>query len=168
MAEKNESKEFIITRIFNAPRQLVWDAYTQEKHMLQWWGPKGTKMIIGKMDLRPQGIFHYGLQMPDGNTMWGKFVFREIVPIEKLVFVVSFSDKDGGFTRHPMAPTWPLETLSSTTFEDMGDKTKVIVTWKAINAPEDECNLFDASHESMSFGMEGSFEQLDAYLKTIS
>lgn len=56
--------------------------------------------------------------------MWGKQVFREIVPNERLTFIQSFSDKDGNNTRHPMSPTWPLEMLATTTFEDIDNKTK--------------------------------------------
>ena len=62
-------------------------------------------------------MFHYGMRGPDGSEMWGKFVYREIAPPERLVFIVSFSDENGGMTRHPMAPTWPLEMLNTLTFD---------------------------------------------------
>ncbi len=70
------------------------------------------------MDLRPGGTYHYGMKAPDGAPMWGKMVYREISPPERIVFINSFSDEAGGTTRHPMAPTWPLEMLSVFTFED--------------------------------------------------
>src|SRR5262249_19849622 len=109
--------EFVISRVFDAPRALVWKALTEPERMKQWWGPKGFKVIASKMDLRPGGIYHYGLQSPDGAPMWGKLTYREIAAPERLVFITSFSDEAGGITRHPMAPTWPLEMLSILTLE---------------------------------------------------
>lgn len=100
------------------PRDLVWKVFTQRDHLMKWWGPKGFKMIVGNLDLKPGGIFHYGMQAPDGSEMWGKWVFREVVKPERLVFISSFSDKDAGLTRHPMAPTWPIEMLATATFID--------------------------------------------------
>jgi uncharacterized protein YndB with AHSA1/START domain len=119
------------------------------------------------MDLRPGGTYHYGLEAPDGSPMWGKFVYREITPPERMVFISSFSDEAGGVTRHPMAPNWPLEMLSTFTFEELPDgKTKFTVRWAAYNASEDERKVFDASFDSMNQGWGGTMEQLAAYLAT--
>src|SRR2546426_146985 len=93
-------REFVITRVFDAPRELVWKAYTEAAHLQHWWGPKGFKMRSCKVDLRPGGVFHYGMEAPDGSVMWGKWVFREIVAPERLTIVVSFSNEEGGVTRH--------------------------------------------------------------------
>ena len=71
------------------------------------------------MDLRPGGIFHYRMETADGGEIWGKMVYREITPRDRIVFLNSFSDEAGGTTHHPMAPTWPLEMLSIFTFEDV-------------------------------------------------
>jgi uncharacterized protein YndB with AHSA1/START domain len=62
------------------------------------------------------------MRAPDGSDMWGKFIYREIVAPERLVFIVSFTDKDGGVTRHPWSPNWPLQTLSTVMFEEHGEK----------------------------------------------
>ena len=93
--------DFVISRVFDAPRDLVWRCFTEPEHMKQWWGPKGFTVLASKMDLRVGGTYHYGMKAPDGGTMWGKFVYREIVPQERLVFINSFSDEKGGITRHP-------------------------------------------------------------------
>ena len=95
-ASGDSTREFVISRTFDAPRELVWKAFTEREHLMQWFGPKGFKMLAGTVDLRPGGTFHYGMQAPDGKTMWGKWIFREIVPPERLVTVVSFSDEQGG------------------------------------------------------------------------
>lgn len=158
------TKDFVISRTLDAPRDLVWKAWTDPQHLRQWWGPKGFEVVTCDIDLRPGGVFHYGLKGPDGSTMWGKWVFREIKAPELLVVVVSFSDANRGITRHPMAANWPLETLSRTTFTEKDGKTTMSLHWRAINATPEEIALFDASHDSMTGGFSGTFEQLTAYL----
>ena len=59
--------EFVISRVFDAPRDLVWQSFTQAEHLKHWWGPKGFKMLSCKLDLRPGGIFHYGMRAPNGG-----------------------------------------------------------------------------------------------------
>jgi uncharacterized protein YndB with AHSA1/START domain len=157
--------EFVISRVLDAPRDLVWKCFTDPEHMKQWWGPKGASIVQSKMDLRPGGTYHYAMKVAEGPVMWGKMVFREIVPKQKLVFINSFSDEKGGVTRHPMAPTWPLEMLSVFTFEDMpGGKTKFTVHWSTHNATSEEQKTFDAGHASMTQGWSGTMEQLEAYV----
>jgi uncharacterized protein YndB with AHSA1/START domain len=114
-AQDGVGQEFIITRVFDAPRDLVWAAMTEPKHLLHWWGPKGFTVERCDMDLRVGGLFHYALKAPDGKIIWGKWIFRDIKKTERLTVVVAFSNEKGGETRHPMAPTWPLTTLSTTT-----------------------------------------------------
>jgi uncharacterized protein YndB with AHSA1/START domain len=164
--EKSMTKgqEFVISRTFDAPRDLVWKAFTEPERMQQWWGPKGCKVVASRMDLRPGGIYHYGMQMPDGHEMWGKFVYREIVPPERLVFVNSFADKDGNITRHPLSPTWPLELLSIFTFAEHEGKTTLTIRWSPLNASEVERKTFAEGHGSMQQGWTGTLDQLAAYL----
>ncbi|MEA2938406.1 MAG: hypothetical protein QOC56_1910 [Alphaproteobacteria bacterium] len=161
------SPDFVVTRVFDAPRDLVWKAFTDPERMKEWWGPKGFSVIASKMDLRPGGTYHYGMKAPDGAAIWGKFVFREIVAPERMVFINSFSDEAGGLTRHPMSPTWPLEMLSTFTFEDVGGKTKVTIRWAPHNASEEERKTFDAGHDSMRQGWGGTMEQLQTYLAKV-
>jgi uncharacterized protein YndB with AHSA1/START domain len=166
-AADSQSKDFVISRVFDAPRDLLWKAFTEPERMRHWWGPKGFKVIASKMDLRVGGTYHYGLESPDGKPMWGKFVYREITPPERLVFISSFSDENGGVTRHPMAPNWPLEMLSTFTFEEQpGGKTKFTVRWAPYNATEEETQVFEAGRDSMTQGWSGTMEQLAAYLVT--
>jgi uncharacterized protein YndB with AHSA1/START domain len=117
------------------------------------------------MDLRVGGTYHYGLKAPDGTPMWGLFVFREIVPNKKLVFVSSFSDEKAGVTRHPGHERWPLEMLSTFSLDDAGDgRTRFTVSWQPHNATAEERETFEAGRESMKQGWAGTFEQLEAYL----
>jgi len=119
-----------------------------------------------KIDLRPGGTMHYCLRAPDGGEMWGKFAYREIVKPERLVFVNSFSDPQGGVTRHPLHASWPLEMVSTVTFEEQaGGKTKVTVRWvPADGSTELERKTFDEGRDSMKQGWGGTFEQFAAYL----
>ena len=160
-------EEFVIERAFDAPRDLMWKVWTDPAHMKNWFGPKGAKGIHSKNDLRIGGTYHYGLQMPDGAVIWGKWVYREITPPERFVFVQTFSDKDGGVTRHPMAPEWPLEMLSTIEFAERDGKTVVIVRWTPLNASETECNTFKDGQASMNQGWSGTFERLEAFLKEV-
>ena len=125
-----------MSRVFDAPRELLWQCFTDPERMKHWWGPKGFTVIASKMDLRVGGTYHYGMKTPNGGAMWGLFTYREIVPQEKLVFINSFSDEKGGVTRHPGSATWPLHMLSTFTFEDApGGKTKFTVRWRRSTPP---------------------------------
>jgi len=157
-------RPFIISRTFDAPRELVWKAWTERERLMQWFGPKGFTMPVAKMDFRPGGICHSCLRSPDGHEMWGKWVFREIVKPERFVFVHSFSDEAGGITRHPMSPTWPLEMLSTVTFAEQNGRTLLTVQWLPLNPTDEERKTFDSSHDGMKQGWSGTFEQLADYL----
>ena len=99
--------------------------------------------------------------------MWGRWVFREITPPERLVLIQSFSDAEGGITRHPMAPVWPLETLATTMLSEYDGKTLLTLTWQPFNATDEEIATFNASHDSMNGGWEGTFRQFETYLESI-
>jgi uncharacterized protein YndB with AHSA1/START domain len=158
------TKSFVISQTFDAPRDRFWKAWTEREQLLQWFGPKGFTMTTAKLDLRPGGTFHYCLRSLDGKEMWGKFVYREIVAPSRIVLVNSFSDARGGLTRHPLAPTWPLEMLSTTTLAEEGDKTKLTIEWSPLNPTDEERKTFDSSHDGMKQGWTGTFEQLTDYL----
>lgn len=164
----SQPKEFTITRVFNAPLDLMWKVNTEAKHLEKWWGPKGLKMSRCTLDLKPGGVFHYGMMTPDGQEMWGKFVYKEIRPKTYLSWVVSFSDKDQGITRHPMAAQWPAEILSTMTLSEKDGKTTMVLTGRPINATEDEVKLYFNSFEGMNQGFAGTFGQLDEYLATLN
>jgi uncharacterized protein YndB with AHSA1/START domain len=151
--------------VFDAPRDLLWKVFTDPEHMRHWWGPKGFTVTAVTMDLRPGGLYHYGLKAPDGTEMWGKFVFREIVAPQRMEFINAFSDKAGGTTRHPWSMTWPLELLSVFTFEEVaGGKARFTLHWSPWNASAEEQKTFDEGQQSMLMGWGGTLDQLAAYL----
>ena len=155
---------FFISRTFDAPRDLVWQAHTEYKHLVHWWGPRGFMIGSCKIDLRPGGIFHYRLISPEGDEMWGRFVFREVVAPERLVYIVSFSDELCGMARHPMAPEWPLEILSTVTFAEKDGRTTLTVRWEPHAATEEERRAFEEGRASMQEGWTGTLDQLADHL----
>lgn len=160
--------EFVISRVVDAPRDLVWKVHSEAEHLMHWWGPKGFRMRVANLDFRQNGTFHYHLQAAGGAEMWGKFVYREIARPRRIVFVNSFSDPEGNVTRAPFAESWPLEMLNTMTFEELGEQTKITirsVPWKATEA---ERKTFLDGHKSMQGGYGGTFDQLAAYLAEVS
>lgn len=170
MAKENnpggESTEraFVITRTFDAPRALLFKVWTDPKHLAHWWGPKGVTIVSCKNDLRLGGLSHYCMRWPDGQDMWGKWVYREIAAPERLVFVNSFSDPEGRTTRPPFSEPWPLEMLLTITFAEHRSKTTVTVDSIPIDATEAERRTFAEGHDSMRGGWSRSFDKLADYL----
>lgn len=164
-SSSTEDSDFVITRTFTAPRELVYKAFTDPKRMQQWWGPKGFTVFSSTMDLRPGGFYHYGMKAPDGSIMWGRFVYREIVEPERIVFVDSFSDEAGNITHHPMSPTWPRELLSTVSFDAQNNGTLLTVRWSLLpSVTAEERQTFNAARASMQQGWTGTLDQLGAYL----
>ena len=162
--EERLSKPFTITRVFAAPRELVWQALTQLEHLGRWMSPAGMEPVSGSLDLRVGGVYHYGLKAPNGQIMWGKWTFREIAAPERLVMIVNFSDAESGVTRHPMSPTWPLATLSTTTLAVEGQDTRMTLNWQALDGNDEENVTFDGAHAGMSQGWRGTMDQLASHL----
>lgn len=156
---------FNISRVFDAPRDLMFRVWTERDHLARWFGPKGMEIFHCTNDLRPGGVMHYGMRAPNGSEMWGRWVYREILPPQRMVFVTSFSDPNAGLDRAPFAENWPLEMLSTITFAEEGAKTRVTVQMAAINATAEERKVFDENHPSMKGGWTGTFEQLEEYVK---
>ncbi|HUK29664.1 MAG TPA: SRPBCC domain-containing protein [Candidatus Acidoferrum sp.] len=138
MPEKNSSsatqpatREATITRIFDAPRALVFKAWTNPNHMAQWWGPKGFTNRSCELDVRPGGVIRIEMVTPDGTAHPMTGVFHEIVEPERLVFTSrAFFDKDG----NPK-----IEVRNTVTFEDHNGKTKLTVKIVIVRAaPEVE------------------------------
>lgn len=165
---RQQSRPFVISREFAAPRDLVWTLWTEREHFARWFGPKGVAITLAQFDPRPGGMCHYRMSMPDGKVIWGKAAYREVVPPEKLVWINSFSDEHAGITPHPLAKDpWPLQLLTVITFAENAGQTTVTVNWWPIDADAEERRVFDASHESMKMGWGGTLEQLAAHVAAV-
>jgi len=156
---------FTISRVFSAPRDLVWAAWTAPDRIIAWLGPKGAAPArVIRHELREGGVFLSAMKMPDGSEMCGKFVYREVTPISRLVWVHSFADVNGVLVRHPASPTWPMEILTTVTFVDLGDKTEVTLDWVPLDADEAERRTFRDGKPGMQDGWTGSFDRLAEHL----
>ena len=164
MAKRSELE---IIRVFDAPRKLVFKVWTEAKHLAQWWGPKGSEIEVKKFEFRPGGMFHYGMSF-GGGKMWAKFVYREIVAPEKIVFASSFADEEGNSIRTSFIDPWPLEILNTVTFTERAGKTTLTIKGAPINATEEEYNKFEEMQQSMQQGFGGTFDQLAEYLQKIN
>jgi uncharacterized protein YndB with AHSA1/START domain len=167
MSTKMENNELVITRDFDAPRELVFKVWSEAEHLKHWWGPKGFKISVAGFDFRPGGYFHYNMRASDGNEMWGKFVYYEIESPEKIVYGNSFSDPEGNIVPAPFSPTFPLEIRNFITFAEIDGKTRITHRGSPIHASEDGLNLFISMFESMKQGFGGTFDQLEDYLTKV-
>lgn len=156
----------VITRVFDAPRDLVFKAYSEAERLAQWWGPKGFTMRVLRFEFRPGGVFHYSQQAPGGDEMYGKFVYREIESPERIVFVSSFADAEGNVTRNPWSAEWPLEVLNVLSLTENDGKTTLTLSGGPLNATEAERKTFETSVPMVQQGFKGTFDQLAAYLES--
>jgi uncharacterized protein YndB with AHSA1/START domain len=152
--------EVVIRRVFDAPRELVWKAWTDPRHFRSWWGPKDFTCPTCEMDLRVGGKYLYCMRSPDGKDYWGTGVFREVVPMERLVFTDSFGDEKGNVvpaTHYGMSPDFPLEMLVTVTFEDWEGKTRMTLKHAGVPSGPDR--------EGTEQGWNESFDKLAGTLQ---
>lgn len=149
--------EIVITRIFNAPRDLVFKVWTEPKHITQWWGPKGFTTTVKEMDFRPGGKWHYVMRGPDDREYPVKGSFREIVPPEKIITTDEF---DEGFEEVVKADLPSGIMVVTSLFEDLGNKTRF--TLRILHATAEDRR----KHEEMGVigGWNSSFDCLDEHL----
>jgi uncharacterized protein YndB with AHSA1/START domain len=161
MAANNESKELVLTRVFDAPRELVFQAWTEPEHLKRWWGPNGFTLPYCTVDLRPGGAIHFCMRSPDGFEIWSKGIYREIVPPERFVSTNYFSDEQGNKLTpgHYGMPDWPTEMLMTVTFEEKDGKTTMTV--RQVSATD---VLPEAGKKDAERGWGESFDRLAAYV----
>lgn len=149
MAEESP-KEIVITRIFDAPVEKVWKAWTEPEEVKKWWGPKGFTAPSIKIDFREGGKFIYAMQGPKGSkwdrVMYSAGVFKEIVPKQKIVTTDYFSDELGNKispVKEGQDQDFPTEMTATILFEDLGEnRSKISITYpKAENETQYEAML---------------------------
>jgi uncharacterized protein YndB with AHSA1/START domain len=143
-----EKRTLTLKRTFNAPIQLVWQAWTQPEHIAQWWGPKGMETKVIAHDFRIGGAWKYVMTMPDGNEFIADGIYSDIVELEKIFSSANFK---------PMTEGVEIQSL----FEEAGDKTNF--TFNCVHATEEYCK----QQEQMGFynGWGSVFERLNEYLQ---
>ena len=149
-----------ISRVFRAPRDLVFEVWTKAEHFSRWFGPHGAEIFGCEIDARPGGVVRFGHRSPDGTTLRVKGTFVEVVPDERLVFTFGFVDDHGNPVRPAMFPDWPLDVSieMTVTLEEVADGTRVTIAHGVI--PRDA-----ASHPAVKrwspLAREGSTEVLE-------
>jgi uncharacterized protein YndB with AHSA1/START domain len=149
--EKNSStadRELIITRILNAPRELVWEVWTNPEHIKNWWGPDGFTNTIKTMDVKPGGVWDFVMHGPDGTNYKNKDIYTEIVKPERIVF------------EHVSAP----KHLTTVTFT--AQRKKTLLTWHMLFESAEQfqqvLKIFKADE-----GLRQNVEKLEAYLQNV-
>lgn len=152
-----------IERIFNAPRETVWKAWTTPSMVEKWWGPEGFWAPSIKIDFRIGGKYIYGMHGPTGSKwdkdMYSSGIFKEIIPNEKIVTTDYFSDENGNKikpTDEGQNENFPTEMTVTITFEDAGEgKTKLTLFYpKAENEAQFEAMLKSGMKEGWSTSLD--------------
>ncbi len=157
----------IITRTLKAPLSLVWKVHSEAEHLANWWGPVGKKLLVKKLDFCPGGIFHYGMQAPDGSMWWGRFLYQEIQPQKKLVYLSSFADEAANVLRAPFPGNFPLLVENTLSFQEENGKTLLRLQGLPHDASATEQAFFESMFASMNGGFGATYDQLDAYLASL-
>ena len=140
--------ELSITRLLNAPRELVWEVWTNPEHIKHWWGPAGFTNTIHKMDVREGGEWEFIMHGPDGTDYKNKHIYKEIVKPEKIVM------------QHVTAPKFTIYA----TFEAQGNKT--LLTWRGVfESAEQLKQVIEVFHADE--GMKQNVDKMEAYLVNI-
>jgi uncharacterized protein YndB with AHSA1/START domain len=149
-----------INRLFDAPRERVFAAWTEPERFVQWWGPRGYTTPMCEIDLRPGGVMRFCMRSPEGQDIWCGGVFREVTPPWRLVYMVYFTDANGekvAPTEYGTSADWPEEALVTVLLDDYGGKTNMTLLHHAGTARDEEI-------EGANQGWNESFDKLVEYL----
>lgn len=145
----SETPEFIMERVFNAPRDLVWKTWTDSKLLGRWYGP-GVDTVIHQLDVKPGGVWLNEMKMQHGS-FFERFEYLEVEEPARLVWIQSPSDIDGNLTA-PMMENWPQHLKAVITFEADGDKTNMRFVWSPHKASAAECAAFQGAMSGLGKG----------------
>ena len=160
MAGRNSPEPFLVlTRDFDAPRELVYRAWTEAEHFVHWWGPREWTVPECAIDARPGGRMRFAMRGPDGFQLWLCGACREAVPPSRYMTTIHFADADCNVvppTQLGMGPDVPEEMLMTVLFEDVDGKTRLTVTQTM------PVSVANANQAQAGWGQ--SFDKLDDYL----
>lgn len=160
MKKTSTKNELIITRRFDAPRKLVWEAWTNPEKVKQWWGPKGFSCPHVKIDLRKGGSYISCMRSQEGQDFWSTGTYKEIDAPSKLVSTDSFADPNGNIvpaSYYGFEEDFPLTMEIVLQLDEINTKTRM--TLKHIGIPEGKMT------EETKRGWNQSFDKLENYLR---
>ncbi len=141
---------FVIEREFDAPREHVWNAWTDPEKLAHWYGP-GVETVIHKLDVRPGGLWLCEMRW-GGNPNYQRIEFKEVVEPERLVWLHCTADAEWNLTASPMNADWPKIIHTTVTLDNSGGKTRLRLTWVPHDASEAEIACFANAGEGMTKG----------------
>ena len=152
--------ELVIERVFDAPRELVWQAWTDPEHFMQWWGPDDFTTPHCTIDLRVGGTLHFCMSSQQYGDFWAGGIFYEVDPPSRLVYGDYFADEHGNRvspSHYNMSPDFPEETLTTLTLEELdGGRTKMTLRQALPSRVAEQAGALE--------GWSQSFDKLAAYL----
>ncbi|MEQ8534934.1 MAG: SRPBCC domain-containing protein [Imperialibacter sp.] len=152
---------------FNAPKQLVFNAFSTAEALNEWWGPVETKNSAVSLDFRPGGVFHFKMDF-NGNVNYARFLFKTIEPYDLLEFSNAFADEHANPIPAPFDVILPVEIFYRLRFSERNGKTTIDLTGEPFNASQAEVGGFISIKESMRQGFGATFEKLGVYLKNVT
>lgn len=158
----------ILTKEYNAPRQVVFDAWIMPEHLQNWQFPfKGFTCEFISADIRPGGSSLHKMTSPNGFEMFLLTKYEEINPPASLVFRQYNSNAAGDILPNPQVPNWPKEMRTTIRLEEINGKTKLELIWQPVDPSHEEAEVFEASRPEHDKGWGGGLAQLDTYLQTL-
>jgi uncharacterized protein YndB with AHSA1/START domain len=158
----NDQVEYVLDRIFKAPRNLVWRAWTDPELLARWYGP-GVETIIHRYDLKPGGSWLNEMRWGETSD-YSRMDFQEVTPEDRLVWNHSSADADWNIVSNTRMPDWPKTLLTTVTFTDEGTETNVRLTQVPVNATKAEITCFTSMMAGMSKGWGGGYAIIDEIL----
>lgn len=152
-----------IIRRFNAPIEMVFNAFATAEAMAKWWGPAGMPATVIDFDFREGGRFHYKME-GNGNIMWGLFRYGKIKSPDLVEFISSFSDEAGNICKSPFPMDFPLEIFNEIALTENNGITTLILQGYPIRATAEQEATYRSIFSSMQQGFAGTFDQLEQYL----
>ena len=149
---------YVLERVFDAPRELVWKTWTDPELLPRWYGPR-VETIVHRLELKPGGLW-LGEMRWGGNSHYQRVEYTEVSPPERLVWLNSVSDADWNIIPNPMMADWPRILLTTVTFDDDDGRTKMRLTWVPHEASEGEIVCFSGAIAGMDKGWGAGMELL--------
>jgi uncharacterized protein YndB with AHSA1/START domain len=153
---------YVLEREFDAPRELVWRTWTEPALLARWYGPN-VETVIHRLDVRPGGLWLNEMKWGD-KSHYQRAEYTDVVKPEKLVCLMSTTDADWNVIPSPMMANWPRILLTTVTFEEANDRTKMCLTWAPYEATDAEIACFTAAVEGMGKGWGAGMDLLEQLL----
>jgi uncharacterized glyoxalase superfamily protein PhnB/uncharacterized protein YndB with AHSA1/START domain len=154
-----------IVRHFNAPKEVVFEAFANAEAMGEWWGPKGMDLTVKAFDFTPGGKFHYKMEAGE-QSMWGLFKYVNLREYDLIEFISSFSDEEGNVCNSPFPMDFPLEIFNQMTLTEVNGRTTLTLQGHPVNATAAQETTYHSIKENMEEGFGGTFDKLEKYIQS--